>query len=601
MSGETVYEMMVKIGLEHSVLMSGLTAIGTKLGSLHNVSKDIATSIGGWGPAITAAGAALVAAGLLDGFLAIGKAGGEVNHQLNLMKGAKGDLTDAELAQILMTSQQTATSNPLSTTAENLKTTKELYSVFGDLKTVTENLPGLSKINSALDLISDHKHKDAIYALAKALEQLNLTAVPANFNAMAESMFKVSEVTGGKVDPEKFRQAIQYGRIAALGWDQGFMEGVLPRLIQSTSASSAGTSLMSVYSALHGKMTKDSNAEFERLGLGSPRHGGPLKDRSLADANVYEWIQKDMMPAILADIASKGITDPAKIKEAVLAEIQAMFGNRVAAAIVGEMSLGGRALIPGVNAEGIPNSPFEKDMLLPGKAMSSTAFMAQQLKDDLPAIMESFNKQWTHLKESLGGPLMQPGGPVLSALGGMRDVLKSIAEFNDQHPGAINSVSKVMTELARALKTLFDVIHAGGAALKWIDEHTSTSGGPLSSGAAALLDSSKGDPLARLSASILDGIKNGFNSITKSFDPAIIPQRFEGNSPIGSPRLMPASFDPGNKKKTLIQHATVLNIDGHQLAMATSEVLEDLYEHPIGPPDANGWDHFRAQGNQTDT
>jgi hypothetical protein len=44
-----------------------------------------------------------------------------------------------------------------------------------------------------------------------------------------------------------------------------------------------------------------------------------------------------------------------------------------------------------------------------------------------------------------------------------------------------------------------------------------------------------------------------------------------------------------------------LNIDGRTLAQAISEVLEELYTHPTGPPEANGWDHFRTQGRQDST
>jgi hypothetical protein len=79
-------------------------------------------------------------------------------------------------------------------------------------------------------------------------------------------------------------------------------------------------------------------------------------------------------------------------------------------------------------------------------------------------------------------------------------------------------------------------------------------------------------------------------------------QSFEGDSPFGGARLMPASFNPSNNKQpVIVKMTTDLNIDGRQLAQAVSEVLQDLYTHPTGPPQANGWDMFRSQGNFSDT
>src|SRR5258708_2825391 len=96
---ETVYEMMAKIGLDHSQVMLGLAAISSRLTGLHS-------QVGNLKLAFTALGSALVVTELVKGFDAIAKAGGAVNHQLNMMKSI--GMTAAETAAAVAQAQQTA-------------------------------------------------------------------------------------------------------------------------------------------------------------------------------------------------------------------------------------------------------------------------------------------------------------------------------------------------------------------------------------------------------------------------------------------------------------------------------------------------------------
>jgi hypothetical protein len=333
------------------------------------------------------------------------------------------------------------------------------------------------------------------------------------------------------------------------------------RITQSTSGSQAGNALMTVYQTLHGKMTKQSNAEFERLGLGSPRHGGPLKDRDLSDRNIYQWIQTDLMPAIMKDIAAKGITDPLKIKEVVTAEIQQLFGVRTAAAIVGEMALGGRVYIPGVNAQGVPNSPFEKDMLLPGRAMGTGA-MSELLRNDLPTILEAFNKQWTNLLETIGSPLMAPNGPVLNALSGLASALGGVGQFFVEHANVLRTLAiemdlfgKAVWALTGPVRALIDIIDKGAGALRWLDKKGT--GGILNKGMDWLDDWMK-----------------------HYFDKPIPQKQSLLGSGFGGASIIPVSFNPGIQRQQVIQNQITLNIDGRTLAQSVIDNVQDLATHP---------------------
>src|SRR5258708_37463519 len=92
---ESVYEIMVKIGVTGGA-MTALEAIGTKLGLLHTQVGGITTGIGNWGKALAGVGAIFAGGEIVKGLVDIAKHGGEVNHQLALMK--IGGMNPADIA-----------------------------------------------------------------------------------------------------------------------------------------------------------------------------------------------------------------------------------------------------------------------------------------------------------------------------------------------------------------------------------------------------------------------------------------------------------------------------------------------------------------------
>jgi hypothetical protein len=427
-------------------------------------------------------------------------------------------------------------------------------------------------------------------------------------------MLKVIQASNGKITAAAFRSAMQYGRVAALGWDESFIAGPLGRMIQEYTTSGGGgggaggpgNALMSMNQALiPGRMTKEAAAAWAGIGFNNMKGQGLTQEegRDLAQTNPYEWVQKYLMPAL----AAKGITD----QNAIIGKISELFGIRTAAGIVSNMALGGSYHLPGVNAEGAPNSPFEKDIALQKVAEGKGAY-GRLIKEDYPMIMEAFNKQWENLLQIIGGQLMAPGGPVISALSGLVGALSSINNFFAEHPKVVDGLLIALAGLAAAFAafavsaaiTVMTMLAPGGlivvaiaglvaslvtlAAVNWDKLKVAADG-------IVYFTNIMGTAMRMLG--LLPKLPKGAEGV----NPNIHPQRYD-SVPDSGPRLLPANFNPGSEKKpVLLRLTTNLNVDGHLLATAVSEGLEDLYEHPTNAPQASGWDHFRPAGNFSDT
>src|SRR5882724_8406921 len=152
-------------------------------------------------------------------------------------------------------------------------------------------------------------------------------------------------------------------------------------------------------------------------------------------ANPYEWVQQVLMPAL----AAKGITSQNEI----IARIAGMFPVRTAGQVITEMALQGRF------HEGM-GSPFEKDIALQKGAIGQAGY-EELIKGDYPTVLRAFNEQWKSLLETIGSPMMQPGGPVLSAMAGLTSTMNSISQFAAANPEAIKYIGYTVAALGAAL------------------------------------------------------------------------------------------------------------------------------------------------------
>ena len=164
--------------------------------------------------------------------------------------------------------------------SENLKHIRELTYAFGNEGAAIAHLDEVSKANAILNNVKGGG-TDAVWELVKALEAKGETADPTSFSSYVNTMAKVVQATGGRVTPQMFMQTFKYGRTATLGWDETFVGGALPRLMQSLAsgggggggAGGPGNALMSAFAkVVQGQMPKTAAEEFQRLDLGSAAH-----------------------------------------------------------------------------------------------------------------------------------------------------------------------------------------------------------------------------------------------------------------------------------------------------------------------------------------
>lgn len=435
-----VYKIGVSIALSNGVSPI-LAIIGKDLVGLNTSIKKIEQNFGGWAIAIGAVGALLAGGAIVHGLVAIAKHGGEVNHQLEMMKTAGMAFAETQdaMAQAMKTS-----GNVLTTTlSENLKHIRELRYAFGETGTAIAHLDEISKSNAILNNIRGGG-KDEVWELVKSLEMKGETYDPAMFSSYVNTMTRVVQATGGRVTPQDFMSTFKYGRTATLGWDEQFVGGALPRLMQSMKgggsggAGGPGNALMSAFAkVVQGQMPKTAAEEFERMGLGTARHitgssesqiEGGIQGRGLFMANPYEWVQQVLMPAL----AAHGVTS----QNDIITQVSKMFPVRTASQIITEMGLQGRF------HEGA-QSPFEKDIKLQGKGMGLPAY-DELIKNDYPMVLQAFNQQWKNLLETLGAPMMAPGGPVIQALSGLASAMGSLAQAAGRNMDAIKGFMSVI-------------------------------------------------------------------------------------------------------------------------------------------------------------
>lgn len=446
-----------KIGVAMSLTngMSPVIAIiAADVLGLKGKVNEVEAAFKAWKPAIMGAIGVLTGSAMIAGVAKLAGYGSEVNHQLELMKTA--GMANVEIQQAMAQAMKTSRDVQTTTYAGNLEHIRELRYAFGQTAEANQFLSGVSQSNAILNAVKGGGH-DQVWELVKSLEQKGLTTNPQEFMDYVNRMTQVVEATGGKVTPAMFMQSIKYGRTAALGWDEDFIVGALPRLIQSMSGGGSGggragpgNALMSAFAkVVQGQIERKAAEEFNRLGLATDYH--PIKGSSQAMVNItgakqfaanpYEWVQTVLMPALKAN----GITSQTDV----IQEISRLFQVRTASQVITEMGLQGRF------AQGA-QSPFEKDIRLQKGAMGMAPSFAELSMKDYPTILKEFDAQFSSLLQVIGGPAMQMAIPVMK---NMSDALTSLTTFASAHPTGVKVVVDAVTAIGAA------IIALGAAAL----------------------------------------------------------------------------------------------------------------------------------------
>jgi len=581
-----------KIGVAISLAngMSPVLAIIAKdLLGIQGQVGQIEKMFTGWKPALVGAAAILAGGAILDGMSKLADHGADVNHQLELMKTA--GMNYAEIQGAITQAMKTTGDVQTTVFSENLAHIRELRYAFGDVAVAMQHLDEISKANSVLNAVKGGG-TDQVWELVKSLEGKGLTYDPAQFASYVDTMTKVVEATGGKVTPQSFMSAFKYGRTATLGWDEGFVGGALPRLIQSMSSGTGsgggsggpGNALMSAFAkVVQGQMSKTAAEEFDRMGLapGGVKHikgssqtqiTGGIAGRDLFVSNPYEWTQQVLMPAL----AKHGVTKQADV----IAEISKMFPVRTASQVISEMGLQGR-YVDGVN------SPFEKDIRLNQGAMGLNQSYDELSNNDYATVTKEFHAQLKSLLEVLGGPLMQMAIPVMKA---MTDAVTGMTQWAAVHPETVKAIGQALVALGIGLVAIGGVaiasviglsgalIGLGVAAVAFLAFNWNTVIGWIKGVCVALGDlASMGwQKIVELFQGIYNAIldfANKLASVASVIAGAFAhsgapPSQFQGTAR-GGVLLHKESYVPpaGGANRPIVVH-TALNVDGRTLAKA---------------------------------
>jgi hypothetical protein len=269
------------------------------------------------------------------------EAGSEIVHQQQLLKIAGA--SNQQIAEATATAYKTSAQIQTTTIAGNLKHLRELRYALGNLGAAQVALPLVAKSNAVLQSVLGDTAKDQIWDLIKSAEIKGFTNDPKLLAAIVNDVTKAEIASGGKVDSQQLFQTFRYGRTAMLGWDESFIAGILPRLIQSFGGGGAGgrggpgNALMSAFGeVVQGQMTRQAAQQFGRLGIasiqnipGSSKSLTSVVGEKLFQQDPYSWVQSVLMPAL----TKAGITS----QDAIVGEIGKLFPNRTAGQIITEM------------------------------------------------------------------------------------------------------------------------------------------------------------------------------------------------------------------------------------------------------------------------
>src|ERR1700722_19196198 len=194
-------------------------------------------------------GAGVLGLGLISRTLGPAK---EYVHQLQLAKAA--GMSQLDIANATSAAWKTTGTVMTTTASENLKSIRELRMVFGDTASAVTFLPQMQKIQGVLDNVLHGQGgigaKDVGFTAAKMLELRGASMNPQSFAQQADLITKAVIASGGKVTPQMLLQAQKYSGIGGTSYNNDFMYGMLPTIVQELGGSSTGTSLTSMYRAV---------------------------------------------------------------------------------------------------------------------------------------------------------------------------------------------------------------------------------------------------------------------------------------------------------------------------------------------------------------
>lgn len=339
---------------------------------------------------------------------------------------------------------------PTATASDVLKSTAELTFTKGNFDDAVNSTAQALKIDALISNATGTKVEGQGFKMYRALEEKLVTQDKAHTDRLLGIMAQGTIATGGRVTGSDW---FTFAKRAGVSWihqDDAFVGTVVPTLIQSLGADTAGTALMTMYQTLMGAgtLSKQQYEAFDKLGLIDPDkvthdkggrvnvQPGGIRGAIESKGNLATWGRNFLAPALQRV--------PEEEREAYLAKIGR---NRNTTRMFETFS----------SPAGI--AQFDKDAALINKALGIDESYHTFTTKDPKGALEGFTKQFSSMMEALGGPAMQSAMPGIQAL---TSLFTTVAAAANAHPKEAGTATNIMTGMAAGAGLGFLIGLAGG-------------------------------------------------------------------------------------------------------------------------------------------
>jgi hypothetical protein len=324
---------------------------------------------------------------------------------------AAAGFTDREMAEAGKISQEISEKNRALSATTIMHSLRNLQSIVGTFDEAAKLIEPISQLR-LVTLAAHPERKEELEAefdkLEKSQEMVGATMDPARFRANMNLVAKAMNVFGDTLRPTDFYDFAKYSRQAGQGYDDSFLLGVGPTLMQEMAGKSAGEAMSSFYQQfVAGKMPQyaaqlmnkygligdRSKVEYTNAGLIKRIEPGAVVGHELAKGDPNRWIREVFLP----HLAAHGVTSRERIADVVAS----MSGKRTTGQAMGIFAT--------------QQARIDKDLANERRAKGLDAAQMFMNKDPLMA-WQGVSEQFNNLLRTAGGPLAEPAARGLNAI-----------------------------------------------------------------------------------------------------------------------------------------------------------------------------------------
>ncbi len=426
-------------------------------------------------------GASMVGGALLEAVKHTMTPAIDVNRTRDVL-AADMRLSPADVEAAMNRASETTRLAPGTTIGENLASTLDLKSVFGDLSEAEHLLPEFARMTAlfqALDKKGGGQGRQA-FAAAKALEVMGgmvdehtdasghtvRTINPELGMQRLRSMERVAVATNLNVMPSDYLGFAKQARVAGMTLTDEFIYQKLPAMLEVMGGQRVGTALMSMAQVFRGdKLTDKSMAAMIQIGLASPaglvRVGGHLNRRGQMTGGKVK-VNEDA----IYDLDLMG-HDTQLYLAAAQKRMEAHGIHGTEAQITALMRASQRSTIAGIFADILKDEPAI--LKTQTNVVNTRPDMAEHMAAVDPAAkIQQFEAALTNLATELGSAGM---GDAMRVLDSVTAGLNALGQWAHDHPTmarVLFDVASGLGALAAALGGLSAAVLAFGPALRLI-------------------------------------------------------------------------------------------------------------------------------------